>query len=164
MTTRAKQLVKALRDAERALARVRSLLGDDEGEPDDELFARRMLSVLREVDIRGGRVRRDELLDIGEAFGYGRRGMAGFYQELLRREGDDAVLTDEGRARLEHLRSRYEELSPPPMSHPFWKHAFPEDRTSGPWVRWALNNDRPGSEAEPYSAEDAKRELYKTWS
>jgi hypothetical protein len=158
-------IVEALEQAEKALSRLRALLSGEaqDAESPDVLYARRMLSVLAEVERRGGRVRTDELLDIGEGFGYRRRGMAGFYQDLVRREGDEAVLTDEGHARLAQLRKRYDRLSPPPVSHPFWEQAFPEDPMSDPFIQWLLRKDKPSS-GKPFRAEDAKRELYRTWS
>lgn len=162
MTTQ-NELLAAIEDAERALSRARALLGTgDDERPTDEVWARRMLSVLAEVEHRGGRVQGDELLEIGEAFGYRRRGMAGFYQDLIARDGDQAVLTDDGRERLERLRSRYEALTPPPVSHPFWRRALPEDPTSDPFYQFVME-DKPAS-GHPFRAEDAKRELYRTWT
>ena len=66
-----------------------------------------MLGVLGEIDTRGGSVPREEVLAIGERHGYSRRGMAGFYQGMLRLEAGVAKLTDAGRARLEALRQNY---------------------------------------------------------
>lgn len=154
-----KELAEAVREAERAWGRVRDLLADD-AEPEDDTYARRMLSVLAEVDLRGGRVGRRELLNIGEGFGYRRRGMAGFYQDLLLREGEYAVLTDVGRERLATLRSLYEELTPPPLSAGFWRSELRGDPGADAFVRYMLDNDRPGS-GVTFRAEDAKRELYR---
>lgn len=154
------KLIAALRDAELALARVRALLGaPQESDPSDALSGRRMLSVLAEVRRRGGRVRTDELLDIGEGFGYRRRGMAGFYQDLLQRDGDQAVLTDAGHERIARLRARYEELGPPPMSSRFWDRAFPVDYKSDPYYLHLIK-PKPKT-GVPFSAEDAKRDLYR---
>lgn len=158
MNSEQNRLVEALKQAEQALRRVRVLVGGSEETNEDELWARRMVSVLAEVDRRGGRVAGDTLLAIGETFGYRRRGMAGFYQDLLQRDGDDAVLTDEGRRRLERLRSRYEELPTPPVTSAFWRGIGvldPED----PFVR-NVHAPKPHS-GTPYDAEDAKRDLYK---
>jgi hypothetical protein len=60
----------------------------------------------------GGWVSRDELLEIGERYGYNRRGMAGFYQLLLDSENGGARLTEAGKQRLEALQDRYEKLEP----------------------------------------------------
>lgn len=155
-----RRVLDALDQAEKALGRARVLLGaepDDAGE--DELWARRMVSVLSEVDRRGGRIPGDDLLAVGESFGYRRRGMAGFYQDLLERDGDDAVLTEIGRHRLERLRSRHETLSPPPVSDSaFWQGARlldPDD----PFVVHVRKPKRGSGAA--YDAQDAKRDLYK---
>jgi hypothetical protein len=76
-------------------------------------WAQMMLSVLAELERRGGRVRKAVFADIGEGYGYHRQGIAGFYQGLVSRDGGYTVLTAEGRARLKDLQDRYEELPPP---------------------------------------------------
>jgi hypothetical protein len=105
--------------AEERLRRVEKLLAEligevaqlrddlDLGEPDDDRRARRMWKVLEEVDRRGARVRQPELLDIGQEFGYRRRGMAGFYQELFALDGDSVRITEAGRDRLDALRRKF---------------------------------------------------------
>jgi hypothetical protein len=73
----------------------------------DERWARMMLGVLEDIDRRGGSVPREEVLSIGERHGYSRRGMAGFYQGMLRLEAGMAKLTDAGRVRIGALRRNY---------------------------------------------------------
>jgi hypothetical protein len=73
-----------------------------------ERWARMMLSVLDELDRLGGEVSRMRFLQIGEKHGYNRRGMAGFYQQLVEpRPGYKTRLTAGGRERLRILRQRY---------------------------------------------------------
>jgi len=79
-------------------------------ESDSDRWARRMLSVLAELDRRGGRARREEFLEIGATFDYAPNGMGGFYQGLVALDGNDTVLTDDGRARMQRLRKSYKEL------------------------------------------------------
>jgi hypothetical protein len=77
-----------------------------------ERWARMMLAVLDEVDRLGGEVSRMRFLQIGEKHGYSRRGMAGFYQQLVEPGPDYATrLTAGGRERLRILRERYGEAS-----------------------------------------------------
>ena len=77
-----------------------------------ERWARMMLSVLDELDRLGGEVSRMRFLQIGEKHGYNRRGMAGFYQQLVEpRPGYKTRLTPGGRERLRILRERYGEGS-----------------------------------------------------
>lgn len=90
------------------VARLRELVGAEE--TDEERWARMMLSVLGEIDRRGGSVSMEELRDVGERYGYNRRGLAGFYQSLVSHDGAMATLTPEGTSRLEALRRRYKEL------------------------------------------------------
>ena len=73
-------------------------------------WSRQMLSVLDEVDSRGGSVKREEFLEIGEMFGYQRQGMAGFYQGLVQRDGGVTKITNEGKSRLARLRKDYKKL------------------------------------------------------
>src|ERR687892_523901 len=54
------------------------------GESGDDMWARMNREVLAEIDKRGGSVTREEVLEIGEAAGYDRHGMAGFYQKALK--------------------------------------------------------------------------------
>jgi hypothetical protein len=79
-------------------------------ESDADRWARRMLSVLAELDRRGGRVPKADFLEIGAAYDYASNGMGGFYQGLVALDGDETVLIDEGRARMELLRKSYKEL------------------------------------------------------
>lgn len=77
-----------------------------------ERWARMMLAVLDELDRLGGEVTRMRFLQIGENHGYNRRGMAGFYQQLVEpRPGYTTRLTADGRERLRILRERYGEGS-----------------------------------------------------
>lgn len=56
----------------------------------------------------GTRGARSRFLQIGEKHGYNRRGMAGFYQQLVEPgPGYKTRLTDTGRKRLLFLRDRY---------------------------------------------------------
>jgi hypothetical protein len=100
-------LVRELRDlADRVNAYI-------SGKPEsaDDRWARKMLTVLAEVERRGGRVRQEEFLEIGVAIGYGRNGMGGFHQKLVVFDEDGWVtLTPEGVARLAILRKKYREL------------------------------------------------------
>jgi hypothetical protein len=88
-------------------------------EPPEVRWARQMLSVLDELEKRGGVVLREEFLEIGESFGYQRQGMAGFYQGLVVRDGGATRITNEGKSRLAALRrAGYKKLKPtnPPGS------------------------------------------------
>jgi hypothetical protein len=109
-----------LLDVERRLERVERLLraAVDEArsarldlgmEPGhDERWAKMMFDVLDELDGLGGEVSRQRFLEIGETHGYNRRGMAGFYQQLVEPAPDFKVrLTPRGRERLRFLRERY---------------------------------------------------------
>jgi hypothetical protein len=75
-------------------------------------WGRMMLSVLAELQRRGGRVHKSVFADIGELYGYDRHGMGGFYQGLVRHEGGYTVLTEVGEERLAILRDLHEELPP----------------------------------------------------
>jgi hypothetical protein len=104
---------------EQRLARIERLAGDTldqvaqlreelgRGESAAEMWARMLYQVLSEVDSRGGSVKREELLEIGQSVGYERQGMAGHYQKLLRLEEGVAHLTSDGRARLKALEARF---------------------------------------------------------
>lgn len=87
------------------VAQLREELG--RGESAEETWARMLYDVLSEVEKRGGSVGREELLEIGESVGYGRRGMAGLYQRLFRLQGGRARLTEEGHTRLKTLGGRF---------------------------------------------------------
>ena len=77
-----------------------------------ERWARMMLAVLDDLDRQGGEVSRMRFLQIGEKHGYNRRGMAGFYQQLVEsRPGYKTRLSAGGRERLRILRERYGEGS-----------------------------------------------------
>jgi hypothetical protein len=114
-----------LLDVERRLERVERLLraAVDEArsarldlglEPNPyDRWAKMMFAVLDEVDSLGGQVSRQEFLEIGERHGYNRRGMAGFYQQLVQPAPDfKARLTPNGRERLRILRERYSAEDP----------------------------------------------------
>lgn len=109
-----------LLDAERRLERIERLLraaadearsarldlGLDRG--GDDRWARMMFGVLDDLDRAGGEVSRQRFLEIGEEHAYSRRGMAGFYQQLVEpAPGFKTRLTDTGRRRLGFLRERF---------------------------------------------------------
>jgi hypothetical protein len=90
------RLADEIRDQARAL---REELGREE--PAEVMWNRMILEVLAEIDKRGGKVPRKDVLEIGEKAGYDRQGMAGFYQQMLElREDGYAYLTDKGKERL----------------------------------------------------------------
>jgi hypothetical protein len=109
-----------LLDVERRLERVERLLRaaadearsarldlgvDNDG---NERWAKMLFAVLDQLDREGGDVSRQRFLEIGEEHGYNRRGMAGFYQQLVEPGPDFTTrLTAEGRRRLEVLGDRY---------------------------------------------------------
>lgn len=71
-------------------------------------WAKMMFAVLDELEQRGGVVSRLEFLEIGERHGYNRRGMAGFYQQLVEPAPKFKTrLTATGRERLRLLREWY---------------------------------------------------------
>jgi hypothetical protein len=109
-----------LLDVERRLERVERLLraAADEArsarldlglEPTvEDRWARMMFQVLEELDQAGGEVTRLRFLEIGAEHGYNRRGMAGFYEQLVEpAPAHRTRLTDVGRERLRFLRERY---------------------------------------------------------
>jgi hypothetical protein len=109
-------------DVERRLERIERLLRAAAGEARSaridlghehgpgERWARMMFAVLEELDGLGGEVSRQRFLQIGEKQGYNRRGMAGFYQQLVEpRPKYKTRLTAAGRKRLRFLRERYGE-------------------------------------------------------
>jgi hypothetical protein len=67
-----------------------------------------MFDVLDQLDREGGQVSRQRFLEIGEEHAYNRRGMAGFYQQLVEPGPNFTTrLTPEGRKRLATLGERY---------------------------------------------------------
>jgi hypothetical protein len=71
-------------------------------------WAAMMFAVLDQLDSEGGEVSRQRFLEIGEEHAYSRRGMAGFYQQLVEpTPGFKTRLTPRGRERLRLLRERY---------------------------------------------------------
>ena len=63
-----------------------------------------MYAVLDQLDREGGEVSRQRFLEIGEEHSYNRRGMAGFYQQLVEPTPDQTTrLTSQGRERLRTL-------------------------------------------------------------
>jgi hypothetical protein len=107
-------------DAERRLERIERLLraaadearsaridlGLDGG--GNDRWAKMMFGVLDDLDRAGGEVSRQRFLEIGEEHAYSRRGMAGFYQQLVEPAPDFKTrLTATGRERLRFLRDRY---------------------------------------------------------
>ena len=102
------RLARIERLAREQLDQVGQLRGElGRGESADEMWARMLYQVLKEVDKRGGSVPREKLLEIGESAGYGRQGLAGHYQRLFRLEEGVTYLTEEGRKRLALLDERF---------------------------------------------------------
>jgi hypothetical protein len=100
---RVERLLRAATDEARS---ARLDLGLDQGAEDR--WAKMMFAVLDELDGLGGEVSRQRFLEIGERHGYNRRGMAGFYQQLVEPSPQFKVrLTATGRERLRLLRERY---------------------------------------------------------
>lgn len=100
---RVERLLRAAADEARS---ARIDLGLDGG--GTERWARMMFAVLDQLDTEGGQVSRRRFLEIGEEHGYNRRGMAGFYQQLVEPAPDHAArLSATGRERLRFLRERY---------------------------------------------------------
>jgi hypothetical protein len=101
---------KYIQQIEQGLAGLKTVLNLKESP--SVFMARQMLSVLDELDRRGGKVLREEFLEIGEKFQYQRQGMAGFYQGLVTADGGATKLTNDGRKRLAQLRKDYKPLTP----------------------------------------------------
>ncbi len=100
---RVERLLRAATDEARS-ARV-DLQLDGNG---NERWATMMYEVLDQLDREGGEVSRQRFLEIGEEHSYNRRGMAGFYQQLVEPTPDLTTrLTPQGRERLRVLRARY---------------------------------------------------------
>ncbi|MGZ8630661.1 MAG: hypothetical protein ACXWZF_06790 [Actinomycetota bacterium] len=100
---RVERLLRAAADEARS---ARIDLGLDDG--GNERWARMMFAVLDQLDREGGQVSRQRFLEIGEEHGYNRRGMAGFYQQLVEpAPGHATRLSATGRERLRFLRERY---------------------------------------------------------
>jgi hypothetical protein len=109
-----------LLDAERRLERIERLLraaADEarsarldlrlDGGPGDR-WAKMMFGVLDDLDRAGGEVSRQRFLEIGQEHSYSRRGMAGFYQQLVQPvPGFKTRLTSAGMRRLAFLRERF---------------------------------------------------------
>lgn len=75
--------------------------------PQGDRWARKMLGVLDDLDRAGGEVTRQRFLEIGEAHGYNRRGMAGFYQQLVEPAPDFKTrITPAGQERRRSLSER----------------------------------------------------------
>jgi hypothetical protein len=113
-----------LLDAERRLERIERLLraaADEARSARMDLrfdrsagdrWAKMMFGVLDDLDRAGGEVSRRRFLEIGEEHAYSRRGMAGFYQQLVQpAPGFKTRLTSTGQRRLAFLRERYGEPS-----------------------------------------------------
>jgi hypothetical protein len=109
-----------LLDVERRLERVERLLraaADEARSARQDLgadndgngrWAKMMFEVLDQLDREGGQVSRQRFLEIGEEHAYNRRGMAGFYQQLVEPGPNFTTrLTPEGRKRLQTLEARY---------------------------------------------------------
>jgi hypothetical protein len=100
---RVERLLRAAADEARS---ARADLGTD-GNGNDR-WAKMMFAVLDQLDREGGEVSRQRFLEIGEEHAYNRRGMAGFYQQLVEPgPGFTTRLTPEGRKRLRTLGARY---------------------------------------------------------
>jgi hypothetical protein len=100
---RVERLLRAAADEARS---ARLDLGLDNG--GNDRWARMMFAVLDQLDREGGEVSRQRFLEIGEEHAYNRRGMAGFYQQLVEPGPDFTTrLTTEGRERLRILGERY---------------------------------------------------------
>ncbi|MGH9195656.1 MAG: hypothetical protein ACRD1T_07955, partial [Acidimicrobiia bacterium] len=80
------RIERLARDQLDQVAQLRQDLG--RGESAEQMWARMLFELLAEIDRRGGSVPRGELLEIGESIGYGRQGLAGHYQRLLRLQDD----------------------------------------------------------------------------
>jgi hypothetical protein len=100
---RVERLLRAAADEARSARLDIGLDGDG-----NERWAKMMFAVLDQLDREGGQVSRQRFLEIGEEHAYNRRGMAGFYQQLVEPgPGFTTRLTPEGRRRLEILGERY---------------------------------------------------------
>jgi hypothetical protein len=100
---RVERLLRAAADEARS-ARV-DLVGDNN--PNNDRWAMMMLGVLDDLDQAGGEVTRQRFLEIGEAHGYNRRGMAGFYHQLVEAAPDFKTrITPTGRERRRNLSER----------------------------------------------------------
>jgi hypothetical protein len=103
---RLERIERLLRAAADEARNARIDLGRDRGP--GERWARMMFAVLEDLERLGGEVSRARFLQIGEKHGYNRRGMAGFYQQLVEpRPQYKTRLTASGRRRLRLLRERY---------------------------------------------------------
>ena len=101
---RVERLLRAAADEARS---ARLDLGID-GTTGTTRWAKMMFAVLDQLDREGGEVSRQRFLEIGEEHSYNRRGMAGFYQQLVEPTPDLTTrLTPQGRERLRVLRARY---------------------------------------------------------
>jgi hypothetical protein len=109
-----------LLDAERRLERIERLLraAADEARSarldlgldgaGGDRWAKMMFGVLDDLDRAGGEVSRRRFLEIGQEHSYSRRGMAGFYQQLVQPvPGFKTRLTSAGKRRLAFLRERF---------------------------------------------------------
>jgi hypothetical protein len=106
---RLERIERLLRAAAGEARSARIDLGHERG-PGDR-WARMMFAVLEDVDRLGGEVSRRRFLEIGEKHGYRHRGMAGFYQQLVKPMPHyKTQLTLSGRERLRFLRERYGEV------------------------------------------------------
>ena len=93
---RIERLLRAATDETRS---ARLDLGLDRG--GEDRWARMMFGVLDDLDRAGGEVSRQRFLEIGEEHAYSRRGMAGFYQQLVEpAPGFKTRLTASGRKRF----------------------------------------------------------------
>jgi hypothetical protein len=100
---RVERLLRAAADEARS---ARIDLGRENGA--NQRWAVMMFAVLDQLDREGGEVSRRRFLEIGEEHAYNRRGMAGFYQQLVEPTPDlKTRITARGRERLRFLRERY---------------------------------------------------------
>jgi len=103
---RLERIERLLQAASEETKRLRLTLGTNLDTSDR--WARMMLAVLKDLDDKGGEVSRRAFLEIGESHGYNHRGMASYYQVLVKSAPQGKVrLTQVGRERLELLQNRY---------------------------------------------------------
>ena len=103
---RLERIERLLQAASEETKRLRLTLGTNLDTSDR--WARMMLAVLEDLDHRGGEVSRRAFLEIGERHGYNHRGMASYYQVLVKPAPEGKTrLTQAGRERLQLLQKRY---------------------------------------------------------
>jgi hypothetical protein len=96
---------KLAEEIQEQAALLRSELG--KAMPAQEMWGRMMFQLLEAVNLAGGEMPRDQMLEVARGLGYDARGVAGFYQKAFKLQGDVTVLTPDGKNRLEKLRLDY---------------------------------------------------------